>query len=162
MNLIVVVDRKWGIGNKGKLLARLPKDQKFFREKTINKVVVMGRKTYESFPSKQPLKDRRNIVLTRNRAFSPEGVETAHSKEEILKILKDNDLNDVFIIGGEEIYRLFLKECDKAIITKIDGSFDADAHFPNLDMDPNWERVNKSETINDNGYDISFNEYIRI
>ena len=122
----------------------------------------MGRKTFESLPDKQPLKERINIVLTRNIGFDPEGVEIVHNREILLKTLQNYDTNDVYIIGGEEIYNLFLEECDRAYITKIDSSFSADVHFPNLDIDPNWENIWESETVNDNGFDICFNKYRRI
>ena len=83
MIAIVAADKNWGIGLKNELLVRIPSDQKFFRETTIGKVVVMGRKTLESFPGKKPLADRVNIVLTRNTSYNPEGVKVVHSVEEL-------------------------------------------------------------------------------
>ncbi len=145
MNLIAAVDQNWGIGHQNKLLVSIPEDQKFFREKTTGKVVVMGRKTMESFPGGSPLKNRTNIVLTRNPGYRKEGAFVLYSVEDVLDLLKQYPSKDVFVIGGDSIYRQFLPYCDKAYITKIDKAFDADAYFPNLDEDPAWELTHQSE-----------------
>ena len=88
MNLIVAVDKNWAIGNKGNLLVRIPADQKMFREETMGKVIVMGRKTLESLPGGQPLHGRTNVVLTRNESYTKKGCEVFHSLEETLEFLK--------------------------------------------------------------------------
>ena len=123
MNLIAAADENWAIGKDGGLLAHLPGDMKFFRETTKEKVVVMGRKTLESFPGKKPLKNRVNIVLTRNTDYAPEGVTLCGSVEEALELLKQYDSEDVFIIGGGTVYRAFLPYCKKAYITHIFHTF---------------------------------------
>ena len=145
MNLIAAVDENWAIGKNNQLLVRIPADQKFFREMTTGKVVVMGRKTLESFPNGQPLKNRTNIVLTRNKDYAVKDAVVVHSIDELHEELKKYDSNDVFVIGGEKIYEQLLDECDVAHITKIDFAYDADAYFPNLDENPDWEITGDSE-----------------
>ena len=145
MNLIVAVDKNWAIGHKGKLLVTIPADQKLFRDETKGKVVVMGRKTLESLPSGQPLRERTNIVITRNEQYEKKGVIVMHSVEETLEYLKQFNSEDIFIIGGEEIYRQFLPYCDVAHVTWIDYKYQADTYFPNLDQDPEWHVTDESD-----------------
>lgn len=145
MNLIVAVDKNWAIGLGNKLLVSIPQDMKFFRETTSGKVVVMGRKTLESFPGGQPLKKRTNIVLTTNRAYKVNDAVIFHTPEEVLEELKKYDTEDVYVIGGESIYRQLLPYCEKAYITKIDHAYQADTYFPNLDEDPQWKMTKISE-----------------
>lgn len=145
MNLIAAVDENWAIGKNNQLLVRIPADQKFFREMTTGKVVVMGRKTLESFPNGQPLKNRTNIVLTHNKDYAVKDAVVVHSMDELHEKLKKYDSDDVFVIGGEKIYEQLLDECDVAHITKIDFAYDADAYFPNLDQNPDWEITGDSE-----------------
>ena len=145
MNLIVNVDKNWAIGKDNKLLVRIPADMKFFRETTTGKVVVMGRKTLESFPNGMPLKNRTNIVLTSNRAYKVKGAICVHSKEELGEELKKYDSEDIYIIGGESVYRMFLDQCDVAHVTKVDYAYQADAYFPNLDVRPEWKITADSE-----------------
>ena len=117
MNLIAAVDKNWAIGKNNQLLVRIPADQKFFRETTTGKVVVMGRKTLESFPNGLPLKNRTNIVLTRDKNYKVKDAIVLHSMD----------------------------QCDVAHITKIDYEYDADAYFPNLDEKPEWVITGDSE-----------------
>lgn len=139
MKAIVAVDKNWGIGCKGKLLVSIPADMKFFRSTTLGKVVVMGRKTLESFPNGAPLKDRVNIVLTKNPTFEKRDVVVVHSVDELHEELKKYNSDDVFLIGGAAIYSQLIDECDTAYVTKIDYAYEADAYFPNLDEKENWE-----------------------
>lgn len=145
MNLIVAVDKNWAIGNKNQLLVRIPADQKFFRETTTGKIVVMGRKTLESFPNGLPLKNRTNIVLTSDRSYAVPGAVVVHSMDELHEELKKYPSEDIFVIGGETVYRQLLDECDTAHITKIDYAFEADTYFPNLDERDDWEITADSE-----------------
>ncbi len=145
MNLIAAVDKNWAIGNKNQLLVRIPADQKFFRETTTGKVVVMGRKTLESFPNGLPLKNRTNIVLTRNPDYRVSGAVVVHDEQELRRVLENYPSEDIYIIGGETVYRQFLDECDVAHITKIDFAYEADAYFPNLDERPEWRLAADSE-----------------
>lgn len=145
MNLIVNVDSNWAIGYRGKLLVSIPEDMKFFRSETTGKVVVLGRKTLDTFPSGQPLKNRTNIILTRNPNYQVKGAIICHSVEEVLEELKKYNSEDVYIIGGDSIYKEFLPYCDVAHVTRTDHVYDADAWFPNLEEDPAWVLTGESE-----------------
>ena len=145
MKLIAAVDKNWAIGRNNKLLVSIPDDMKFFRETTTGKVVVMGRKTLESFPNGLPLKNRTNIVLTHDHTYKVPGAVVVHDMDELHEELKKYDSEDIYVIGGETIYRQLLDECDVAHITKIDYAYDADAYFPNLDERPEWKITADSE-----------------
>ena len=139
MNLIVAADKNWGIGKDNKLLVSIPSDMKFFRQETMGKVVVMGRKTLESFPNGLPLKNRTNVVLTSDKNYQVKDAVIVHSIDEVLEELKKYDDNEIYVIGGGKVYEELLPYCDVAHVTKIDFAFEADTHFPNLDEDPEWE-----------------------
>lgn len=145
MNLIVAVDNNWAIGYKNNLLVRIPNDQKYFREETTGKVVVLGRKTMDTFPGGQPLKNRENIIMSTNMQYSIKGAEVVHSLQELLEKLQSYSSDNIYIIGGESIYKQLLPYCDTALVTKIDHAYDADSYFPNLDQDSEWELVADSE-----------------
>ena len=145
MNLIVNVDSNWAIGYRGKLLVSIPEDMKFFRSETTGKVVVLGRKTLDTFPGGQPLKNRTNIILTRNPNYQVKGAIICHSVEEVLEELKKYNSEDVYIIGGDSIYKEFLPYCDVAHVTRTYHVYDADAWFPNLEEDPAWVLTGESE-----------------
>lgn len=145
MNAIAAVDANWAIGNKNRLLTSIPADMKFFREKTMEHVVVMGRKTLESFPNGLPLKNRVNIVLTANRSYKVKDAIIVHTKEELLEELKKYDSNELYVIGGGSIYEMLIPYCDTAYITKIDHAYAADTYFPNLDQMDEWEMTEVSE-----------------
>lgn len=145
MNIIVAVDKNWAIGNREELLVRIPNDHKHFREETTGKTVVLGRKTLQTFPQGLPLKNRTNIILSRDKNFSVKDAAVVHSVEELLEELKKYDTKDVYIIGGESVYRQLLPFCDVAHVTKIDHSYEADSWFPDLDQDPEWEITADSE-----------------
>ena len=145
MNIIVAADKNWGIGKDNKLLVSIPADMKFFRETTTGNVVVMGRKTLESFPGGLPLKRRTNIVLTKDVNYQVKDAVLVHSVEELLEELKKYDSENVYVIGGDSVYRQLLPYCDIAHVTKIDYVYEADSYFPNLDEDPQWEVTASSE-----------------
>ena len=145
MNAIVAVDRNWAIGNKGRLLVSIPADHKMCRQETQGKVVVYGRKTLETFPLAQPLAQRENIILSRNPDYAVKGAQCVHSVEELLELLKDYPQEDIYIIGGDSIYRQMLPYCDTVHVTKVDYAYEADAFFPNLDEDPDWEVTAESD-----------------
>ena len=145
MNLIAAVDNNWAIGYQNSLLVRIPEDQKWFRETTTGKAVIMGRKTLESFPNKAPLKNRTNIILSTNVDYKVKDGIVVHSIEELLEELKNYKDEEVYITGGETVYRQMLPYCDVAFVTKIDRSYEADAFFPNLDQDENWKLVGESD-----------------
>lgn len=145
MNIIVAVDSNWAIGNKDKLLVSIPNDHKHFREETTGKVVVLGRKTLQTFPQGQPLKNRTNIILSRDKSYAVKDAVVVHSVEELMGELKKYASDEVYIIGGESVYRQLLPYCDVAHVTKIDHAYDADTYFPNLDEDSEWEITAESD-----------------
>lgn len=144
MKIIVAADRNWGIGLRNALLVHIPNDMKFFRNETMGKVIIMGRKTLESFPQGQPLAGRTNIVITRDPGYTVKGAVVVHSIEEALEESVKYG-QEIYCIGGESIYRQFLPYCDEALVTKIDHSYEADSYFPNLDELPEWEMTQESE-----------------
>ncbi|MDP4177563.1 MAG: dihydrofolate reductase [Bacillota bacterium] len=160
MKAIVNVDLNWGIGCGGKLLQRIPEDMKFFKEMTINKIVVMGRETFESFPNKSPLKDRVNIVLSKNELFSDERIIICRSLNEVFNNIKKYNTDDVYIIGGESIYNQFLPYCTEVYATKIKNTYIADKHFPNLDEKKTWELVSVSDIKEFNNIQYNFLKYV--
>ena len=147
MNLIVAVDNHWAIGNKNQLLISIPNDHKHFREETTGKVVVLGRKTLETFPQGLPLKNRTNIILSTKKDFQVKDAIVVHSVEELLEELKNYADEDIYIIGGDSVYKQLLPYCSVAHITKIDHVYEADAYFPNLDEDEDWEITAESDEL---------------
>lgn len=145
MNLIAAVDRNWAIGYKNELLVRIPEDQKWFRKTTTGKAVIMGRKTLESFPNKSPLKNRLNVVITSDMNYSVPGAVVVHSIDEAVEAVRDYADDDVYVIGGESIYRQMLPLCSTAHITKVDYAYQADAHFPDLDKEEGWKITETSD-----------------
>ena len=161
MKAILSADRNWGIGNGNKLLVSIPSDMKFFRQTTTGKVVVMGRKTLESFPNGQPLKNRINIVLTGNKDYTAKGAVIVHSQEELLDTLKQYDTEDIYIIGGESVHRMMLPYCDTVFVSKIDRTFQADTFFPNLDEMEEWEMTEEGEEQTCFDLEFRFTKYER-
>jgi dihydrofolate reductase len=162
MNLIAAVDLNWGIGYNCELLAKIPEDMKQFKEKTLGKVIVMGRTTFESLPNKKPLEQRVNIVLTKNKNYSCEGVVLCHSLEELFEEMKKYNDEDIFIIGGETIYFQLLPYCNKAFITKIYKECVHDKVLVNLDSQKCWKEISISEKQEyKDGIYYTFNTYIK-
>lgn len=159
MKAIAAVDSNWAIGNKNRLLTSIPADMKFFREKTDGKVVVMGRKTLESFPNGLPLKNRTNIVLTGNKNYQVKDAVIVHTKEELLEELQKYDPDGIYIIGGESIYRMMLPYCDTAYITKIEHAYEADTYFPDLDKMDGWKMTGESEEQTCFDLEYTFTKY---
>lgn len=138
---MVAVDRQWGIGCDGKLLDRIPQDMKYFKEKTLGKVVIMGRQTFESLPGGEPLKERTNIVLTRGSKIQDKAVICCSSLPSLFVIIDKYNRDDIFIIGGESIYKQLMHYCSEAYITKINKVYPADKYFPNIDEEPEWQCI---------------------
>ncbi len=157
MNLIVVVDKNWGIGKNNDLLFKLKKDMKFFRETTTGKTVVMGANTFKSFPN-GALPNRTNIVLD-SSGTQHHGAICASTVVELDKVLAKFDSDDVFVIGGASFYKLMLNHCKTAYVTKVDADGNADVFFPDLDILPNWQCVEKQQPVDDCGYQITFCTY---
>lgn len=162
MNLIAAVDENWAIGNKNRLLVSIPADMKFFRETTVNKVVVMGRKTLESFPGGQPLKKRTNIVLTRDKNYKVKDAIVVNTIEALLEELKKYDEEDIYVIGGDSIYRQMLPYCKLAHITRIHHTYEADTYFPNLDQMEDWEITGISDEQTYFDLEYEFVRYERV
>ena len=145
MKGIVAVDKNWAIGNKNDLLVSIPADKRFFKAETTGKVVVMGRKTLESFPGGKPLAQRTNIVITNDKGYSVPNAIIVHSIEEAMELVKRYNTDDVYIIGGGTIYKQFLPYMDMIHVTKIEYEYEADTYFPNLDEMDEWVITGDSE-----------------
>lgn len=164
ISAIVAVDNNWGIGSNNKLLANIPEDMKFFKEKTVHNVVIMGRKTYESLP-KKPLPNRTNVVITSKFGdfhWEKDGTMFVSMKfiKTYLKCLPDNTPIDYYIIGGGTIYKELLPYCNNAYVTKIFNSYEnVDTFFPNIDDMPKWEIEQTSEIKEYNDINYQFCTY---
>lgn len=161
MKLVVAVDKNWGIGNKGELLARVRADLRNFQSITKGNVVILGSKTLSTFPGGRVLKDRTNFVLSRNPDYAPEGAVMVRSIDDLLSKLKGYNTDDVYVIGGANVYNQLLPYCDTAYVTKFDKSFECDAFFENLDSSPEWElsyvgEEQKTNPETDTEHDMSF------
>ena len=161
MKAILAADKNWGIGYNNHLLVSIPSDMKFFRQTTTGKVVVMGRKTLESFPNGMPLKNRTNIVLTGNQNYQVKDAVVVHSEDELMDELEKYDTADIFVIGGESVYRMMLPHCDTVYVTKIDRAFQADTFFPDLDEMDEWVMTEESEEQTCFDLEFCFTKYER-
>lgn len=156
--IIVAMDANRGIGKNNDLMWHLPADMKFFKEKTTDNIVVMGRKNYESIPEKyRPLPNRENVILTRNKDFKAEGCIVLHSIEELLKHYENEEDRTMFIIGGGEIYKEALKKdiVDEMYITKVNKSYDADTFFPEINL-REWRRSKIATVPQDSKHEAEF------
>lgn len=160
LKMIVCVSENYAIGNKGDLLFSLPPDMKFFRETTLNKTVIMGRATLDSFPGGRPLKNRTNIVLSRNKNFEREGVLVFDSLEKVLDYVREHD-EETFVIGGAEVYKMFEPYCSEALVTKVQKKAEADKFFFNIDEAPNWNLASESPVMEYEGLKFTFCKYLR-
>ena len=158
MKLIACIDKKRGIGKDNMPLFSIPGDLRYFKEKTLGHTVVMGRKTLDSLPGGRPLAGRENIVLSRDPSFSREGVKVCRSTDELTSLPSD----DIYVIGGGEIYRELLPFCDTAYITEVDAERDADTFLPNLSPADGWQLLDKSEVFEDAGLRYRFVTYKKI
>nr|MBO4517974.1 dihydrofolate reductase [Clostridia bacterium] len=158
MKAIVAVDKKWGIGKKNDLLFHLPEDMKYFKEKTLNKVVVMGSNTLKSFPNGNPLKNRTNIVLFPGGEKREDCI-VVDSLDELKAELKKYPADDVYIIGGAMFYKTMLPYCTEVLATKVDADGCAEVFYENLDENPKWTCVSESAPVETNGYTIRFTVY---
>lgn len=166
LKVIVAVCDDWGIGRDGDMVVANRADMRHFVACTKGCPVIMGRKTLESFPGGRPLKDRRNIVLTRDSAFAREGVEVVHTLDEALAAVENEPV--AWVIGGGEVYRQLLPHCVEAEVTHNHVTHDVDTRFPDLDSDPAWQVVRASEvqTVEDGqgdaGLTFEFVTYRRV
>lgn len=160
MKLIVAADAAWGIGRDNKLLYSIPEDMAFFKAATQGKVVVMGHSTLRSLPRSAPLPNRTNIVLSRDEGLVIEGARVCHSLAQLGGALAGYNPGEVFVIGGEAVYRLLLGYCSEALVTKIAAHTPADSFFPNLDEDARWTLRECSETKSHEGLEYRFCVYV--
>lgn len=141
ISIIVAISKNQVIGKNNQLIWHLPKDMKFFMDTTMDTVVIMGRKNYESIPKKyRPLKNRKNVIITRNKSYVAEGCTVVNTIDKSLKFLNNIENSEVFVIGGGEIYKKFLEKglIDRMYVTHIDEYFDGDTFFPDVNYD-NWK-----------------------
>lgn len=158
MNLIVAVDENWAIGKDGDQLIYLKEDLKRFRSLTSGHTVILGRKTLATFPGGRPLKNRRNLILSRNPQFQAEGAEVFSSVEELVKQADE----EAFVIGGASVYEQLLPYCNRAYITKIHASFPADTYFPDMDKSEEWTVSEEGESLEQDGVSYHYVTYSRI
>ena len=158
MKAIVAVDKNWGIGKKNDLLFSLPEDMKYFREKTLNKVVIMGSNTLKSFPNGNPLKNRTNVVLFPGGEKRDDCI-IVDSIDELKQELTKYNPEDVFVIGGAMFYKTMLPYCSEVLVTKVDADGGAEVFYENLDKLDNWSCISSEEPIETNGLIIRFTIY---
>jgi len=162
MIAILNADKNWGIGSAGDQPFYIPEDLKFFMTKTLGNVVIMGRATLEALPKKKPLPKRTNIVLTRQKGFEADGATICHDFDGLFEELRRHDKEQVFVIGGAEVYHALLPHCTKVYVTKIFAEAACDRHFPNLDEMPEWHITDASEIKNHLGLEYCFYTYERM
>lgn len=161
MKAVVAIDREWGIGNKGGLLAYVKADLRHFYRLTVGKTVILGSKTLKTFPNGAPLKNRTNLILSRNPDFAPAGAEVFRSVDDLLAWLADHPDADTVVIGGGKVYEQLLPYCDEVYVTRFEKTFEKDTYFPNLDLSPDWAcvesgEVQHSDSETDSEKDLAF------
>jgi dihydrofolate reductase len=162
MNLIFSAGENWELGFENGLVFRAKADMAHFMRHTTGKTVVMGRRTLESLPGGKALKNRANVVLTTDKAYKAEGAEIVHSVEELLDRLKAANSDDVYVIGGESVYRQLLPYCRVAYVTRFLRAAKADRHMPDFDRLDGWRKAESSETNEENGLRFRFDTYVRL
>lgn len=161
MKLIFSADNNWGIGRDNRLLFRARGDMARFKRMTTGKAVIMGRSTLESLPGGKPLPDRMNIVLTSDKNYQVDGALVCGSIDELLNAVRDYDENDLFVIGGESVYRQLLPYCDAAYVTRFLADAPADRFMPDFDALPGWKLSERSEEFTEDGLRYRFDLYVR-
>ena len=159
MIAIVAVDKNWGIGKDGEQLIYIPEDLKRFKAFTTGNTIILGRKTMYTFPGSKPLKNRRNLILSRTSGFQPEGAEVFPDLESLMTQITDSD--NTYVVGGSSVYHTMIGQCDTAYVTKIDAEYPADCWFPNLDEDPAWEIESAGEWLEHEGIKFRYVNYRR-
>ena len=160
LSAIVAVCDDWGIGLDGGMVVENREDMRHFVACTTGHPVIMGRRTLESFPGGRPLKNRRNVVLSRDASFSPEGVDVVYSVEEALAAVAGDQ--EAWVIGGGQVYELLLPHCDRVVVTRNHCVRPCDTRFPDLDADPAWRVVETREGgVTPEGVSFDFVTYER-
>ena len=158
MNVIVAADENWAIGKNGDQLVYISEDLKRFKALTLGHPVILGRKTLATFPGGRPLKGRRNLILSRNPDFAPEGAEVFRDMEALLAEAP----GDAFVIGGASVYQALLDQCDTAYVTRIEKAFpEADCWFPDLNRRPEWRVVEEGPEQESGGVKFRYVTYQR-
>ncbi len=142
------------------MLFHIPNDLEYFKNTTLNQVVVMGRKTFLSLPN-GPLKNRVNIVLSTDPSFETQGIIKCDSINSVLDTIKNYSC-DIYIIGGQSVYEAFLPLCSEVLVTKVLKDCPADTFFPNLDSNQNWQECEKSQIFTQNHLNYYFCKYINL
>ena len=153
ISIIVALERKRAIGLNGNLIWHLSADLKDFKRGTTGHTVIMGYKTFLSLPNQRALPNRRNIIISSHLEQAPEGFELAHSIQEAVNMVHDEE--ETFIIGGGSIYEQFLPKADRLYLTRIDKEFEADTFFPYIDFDE-WNLIDVNVVDEDPQVDFSY------
>ena len=161
MFAVVNADLNWGIGKENQLLVTIRADLQRFRRLTEGKTVILGRKTLETFPGGRPLKNRRNLILSRDPSLSVAGAEVFHDLPSLLAALP-KDTSDVAVIGGASIYEALLPYCTHVYLTRTQTTHPADRFFPNLDRLPNWHIEHTSAPMEENGIHFQYLDYVNL
>jgi dihydrofolate reductase len=159
MDLIVNVSENWGIGKDGKLLFSISADLKRFRQLTTGKTVILGRKTLATFPGGRPLKNRTNLILSAS-GCTVEGAEVVPDLEHLFARLRQQDLDQVSVIGGASVYQALLPYCRVAYITRTFCAPEADTFFPNLDQLEAWSVQETGPVLEENGVRFQYIDYV--
>jgi dihydrofolate reductase len=157
ISIIVAMSENSVIGLNNQLPWHISEDLKNFKKTTLNHCVIMGRKTYESIG--KPLKDRRNIVISRSKSLLIDGVEVVNSLDKAISIVDDS--SEIFIIGGEQIYTISLPIATHLYVTKVNGDYNGDAFFPDYIQDE-WKEIAREDLISESSLKFSFLKYERI
>lgn len=162
MNLYVTADANWAIGNNNNLLIQIPRSRKMFLEETRGKVLVMGRKALATLPQGLPLAGRTNIVLSRHKDLKIKGATVVNSMQALLEELKQYPREDIYIVGGESVFKQLLPYCNVAHVVKLDHAYTANKYFPNLDKALDWRLTADSEEFTYFDIAYEFLKYERI
>jgi dihydrofolate reductase len=161
ISLLFAMDQNRGIGYENDLPWRLPRDLRFFKEKTTGQIIVMGRKTLDSMNGALP--NRTNVVLTRDKAFKADGVTILHDVNAVKELADEHSEKEIFIIGGSEIFSQTLEIADCIYMTYIEENFPADTYFPDFPLNK-WQETSREKGVKDerNPYDYYFIQYDRV
>jgi len=164
MIMIFSADKNWGIGKNNELLFHVSEDLRRFKEITTGKVVVMGYNTLMSLPKSKPLPNRVNIVLSRKQGLEIDGAHVCGGLDSLFEEIERYPEEDIFVIGGEEIYKLLTPYASKAYVTKFNAEGNADCFMENLDESPDWKLIETSEVFEDEkqGLEFTYNTYIHL
>ena len=162
MNIVVTVDENWAIGKNDKELLQIPLDRKHLQNLTAGSVLIMGRKALQLLPQGQPLYGRENIVLSKDPAFKVKGATVFSDLDELLAYVDGLTDKEIFVAGGESVYKQLLPYCDTVYATFVEKEYDANRYFHNLDQSPEWKMVEESDEQTYFDLTYYFRKYERI